>query len=115
APKSDKPVHPLLRRPTAPPTTPDGQPIQRTGPRVNMTFVRPTRSLITFGLIALNIAIFAFVTLIPGVERDVVRNFANQPAAVLGNGEYWRLFTAMFLHADLPHVLMNMLALYSLG
>ena len=35
--------------------------------------------------------------------------------AVLGNGEYWRLFTSMFLHADLVHVMMNMLALYSLG
>lgn len=113
--KSDKPVHPLLRRPTPPPTTPDGQPIQRTGPRVNMTFARPTRSLITLGLIALNIAIFALVTLVPGIEQDVVRNFANQPAAVLGEGQYWRLFTSMFLHADLVHLLMNMLALYSLG
>lgn len=113
--KSDKPVHPLLRRPTPPPTTPDGQPIQRTGPRVNMTFVRPTRSLITWGLIALNITIFALVTLVPGIEQDVVLNFANQPAAVLGEGQYWRLFTSMFLHADLVHVMMNMLALYSLG
>lgn len=113
--KSDKPVHPLLRRPTPPPATPDGQPIQRTGPRVNMAFARPTRSLITWGLIALNVAIFALVSLIPGVERDVVRNLANQPAAVLGNGEYWRLFTSMFLHADIVHVMMNMLALYSLG
>ena len=80
-----------------------------------MTFARPTRSLITWGLIALNVAIFALVSLVPGIEQDVIRNFANQPAAVLGNGEYWRLFTSMFLHADLVHVMMNMLALYSLG
>jgi membrane associated rhomboid family serine protease len=115
APKSDKPVHPLLRRPTPPPATPDGQPIQNTGPRVHMTFARPKRSLITLGLIVLNVAIFALVSLIPGIERDVVRNFANQPVAVLENAEYWRLFTSMFLHADLIHVMMNMLALYSLG
>ena len=115
APKSDKPVHPLLRRPSPPPTTPDGQPIQRTGPRINLTFARPKRSLVTLGLIALNIAIFALVSLVPSIERDVVVNLANQPAAVLGNAEYWRLFTSMFLHADLVHLLMNMLALYSLG
>jgi len=30
-------------------------------------------------------------------------------------GEYWRLFTAMFLHAGIRHLLNNMLILYVLG
>lgn len=30
-------------------------------------------------------------------------------------GEYWRLFTAMFLHAGIRHLLNNMLMLYVLG
>jgi rhomboid protease GluP len=31
------------------------------------------------------------------------------------NHEYWRLFTAMFLHANLLHILFNMWALYIAG
>lgn len=110
-PKSEKPVHPLLRRPQAA----EGKPAARPGPRIQMMFARPTRSLVTWGLVAVNVLIFALMTLIPGIEQEVVRDFANQPAAVLGNSEYWRLFTSMFMHANLPHLLMNMLALYSLG
>ena len=31
------------------------------------------------------------------------------------NGEFYRLFTSMFLHADIVHLLFNMYALYVLG
>lgn len=34
---------------------------------------------------------------------------------ILGRGEYYRLFTAMFLHANEAHLLFNALALYSFG
>lgn len=33
----------------------------------------------------------------------------------IADGQYWRLLTAMFLHFGLAHVLLNMLALLSLG
>lgn len=109
-----QPVHPLNRRPPTPRQTPDGQP----GPRlmrVIFSFTRPKRSTVTWALIIINIGIFAATALIPNITNDVVRNFASQPEAVLGNGEYWRLFTAMFLHGGIIHVMMNMLALYNLG
>ena len=40
---------------------------------------------------------------------------ANYPPAVLGQGEWWRLFTSMFLHGGFAHVLLNGWALYQLG
>ena len=36
------------------------------------------------------------------------------PLAVL-KGEWWRLFTAMFLHGGMTHLLMNMFSLYLIG
>ncbi|MDQ6213251.1 rhomboid family intramembrane serine protease [Achromobacter insolitus] len=38
----------------------------------------------------------------------------NVPALTL-SGEYWRLFTSMFLHVGFLHLAVNMLALWSLG
>ena len=40
---------------------------------------------------------------------------ALEPYAVVVNGEYWRLFTALFLHYDIVHLLFNLFALYVLG
>ena len=36
-------------------------------------------------------------------------------ASDVANGDYWRVVTAGFLHAGLPHLLFNMLALWILG
>lgn len=34
---------------------------------------------------------------------------------ILGYDEWWRLFTAMFLHGGMTHILMNMFSLYLIG
>ena len=40
---------------------------------------------------------------------------ALEPYAVLVQGQYWRLFTALFLHGGFAHLLFNLFALYVLG
>ena len=40
---------------------------------------------------------------------------ALEPYAVVGQGEYWRLFTALFLHGGFLHLAFNLFALYVLG
>ncbi len=40
---------------------------------------------------------------------------ALEPYAVVVQGQYWRLFTALFLHAGFVHLLFNLFALYVLG
>ena len=46
--------------------------------------------------------------------RDAIRFGAIQTAG-LERGEWWRLFTAMFLHASPAHIAFNMIALLQLG
>jgi membrane associated rhomboid family serine protease len=40
---------------------------------------------------------------------------ALEPYAVVVQGEYWRFFTALFLHGGFTHLLFNVFALYVLG
>ena len=40
---------------------------------------------------------------------------ALEPYAVVVQAEYWRLFTALFLHGGFTHLLFNIFALYILG
>lgn len=49
----------------------------------------------------------------PG-ERSLVELGALQPY-LIANGQYWRLFTAMFLHAGLLHIAFNAYALWLFG
>lgn len=120
-PPNDRPAHPLERKPVHPLNRPpapnpggDGAP----GPqiaKVEFAYNRPKRALVTMTLVGINIALFALAFIAPALNQELLLNAANQPMAVLDGGQYWRLFTAMFLHAGLAHVLLNMLALYSLG
>ena len=78
-------------------------------------------SKITFLLIIANIAVYAGLGLFDtrAFESLSQSSFlidwgANVPPLTL-SGEYWRLFTSMFLHVGFAHLAMNMLALWSLG
>ncbi len=67
-------------------------------------------SLITYIIIAINVVVFAISSLNP----DILNAGAQVNGLVL-QGEYWRLFTAMFLHLNIIHIGFNMLSLFFVG
>lgn len=69
---------------------------------------------VTWVLIAINAAIFMIGQIDSATGREIFVNGA-QYKPLIDAGEFWRVFTAMFLHANLTHVLFNMWALYLFG
>jgi len=72
---------------------------------------------ITYSLIAVNVAAFLLeLALRESPTRSVILdNFAQQGLQIDAFGEWWRIFTAMFLHSGVLHLLVNMYALWILG
>jgi membrane associated rhomboid family serine protease len=68
-------------------------------------------------LIVINILVFLFEMSAGGWnDPDVLHRIgALEPYAVVVQGEYWRLFTALFLHGGFLHLGFNLFALYVLG
>jgi membrane associated rhomboid family serine protease len=83
---------------------------------------------VTLGLIAVNVAV-ALVEFASGGSASFTNNsifengslfasgYVNASGQPLGvaHGEWWRLFTAMFLHASFFHLAVNMYSLYFVG
>jgi len=101
--------HPLEQQPQA--LEQSSQPA-RPQIRVRMPIVRPS---MTYVLIAINVIIFLVGMLSPRLEAQILREGASRPVEVLIQGEYYRLFTAMFLHGSLAHIFFNAYALYIIG
>jgi membrane associated rhomboid family serine protease len=68
-------------------------------------------------LILVNVVAFLYEIYAGGWnDPDVLHRIgAVEPDAVVAQGEYWRLFTALFLHAGFLHLAFNLFALYVLG
>lgn len=101
-PDDNRGVHPLESdTPSAP-----------TAPRQSAVYlVRLPRPRVVFVLLALIVGVFLLQLFAPGVERAGY----NSHFYIFGRGEFWRLFTAMFLHGGLPHLFFNGFSLYVLG
>ena len=71
----------------------------------------------TYILITANIIVYIYTSILSGniVTSDyVILTYGQDNLAVL-NGEVWRLFTAMFVHADIVHIFGNMFFLLIFG
>lgn len=79
-------------------------------------FARPSfqTAPVSMSLIAVNVAIFAMMFLVPDLERELVERFALANWLV-ADGQWWRIFTATFLHGSIAHVGFNMYALWIFG
>ena len=72
---------------------------------------------VTISLVAVNCIVF-LLTEIGGSSENSLHMFrwgAMLTSAVSEDGEYWRLFTSMFLHFGFEHLASNMLVLFALG
>ena len=72
-----------------------------------------SRPYVTLTLIGINVVIFGWEYLV-GVN-EVAGNWGMWPVGVALDNEYYRLFTATFLHENLLHIGFNMLVLWMLG
>ena len=72
----------------------------------------------TYILVAMNIAVYGFTSYLSGnaieMSDQVLVQFGQYNPYVF-NGEVWRLFTGMFVHANIGHIVGNMLFLFIYG
>lgn len=76
------------------------------------------RVVITWLLLTVNIFIWLLIQLVGGFlnqDVDVLLSFGAMFGPLIATGEYWRFFTAMFLHANLLHLFFNCFALFIFG
>lgn len=68
-------------------------------------------------LLLINFLLFLIVNVILGLiyGDTYILLLAQDNAAVLMQGEVWRLFTAIFMHAGIFHLVSNMIALFFFG
>jgi len=70
---------------------------------------------LTYALMGINALIFLAGFLSQGLKLALLQGGALSPLLVVAQGEYYRLLTAMFLHASLGHIFFNVYALYIVG
>jgi membrane associated rhomboid family serine protease len=80
--------------------------------------LRSEQPFVTYGLIGLNVLIYLItVAQGAGINSPGGALFADWVlyGPAVANGDWWRLFTAAFLHANVLHIGLNMLAVGWLG
>lgn len=73
-------------------------------------------SKVTGFLLVINVAIFIIMTLAGGSQNNLnLVRFGAMVKTLIANGDWWRLFTASFIHIGFFHLLFNMYFLYNIG
>lgn len=75
------------------------------------------KAYVNTGLIAINVVYFLYMEMVGSTENTsfMVAHGAMYGPLVLGNGEYYRLLTSIFMHFGINHIMNNMLILFILG
>lgn len=73
----------------------------------------PKTPYITYGIIIINILLY-IIPLVLGSYDYVVTKFGVN-STLIKSGEYYRLFTGIFMHANILHLFFNCYALYVIG
>ncbi|KRO18551.1 rhomboid family intramembrane serine protease [Lacticaseibacillus saniviri] len=70
----------------------------------------------TYGLLAITFAVYLLETLKGGSTNTMVLlDLGARYNPLIAQGEWWRLFTPMFLHIGLMHLVVNAVSIYYLG
>jgi len=83
------------------------------------TRLNPGPPYVTYAILGLNVAVWLVMSFI-GTVFDISLTsqlvyFGAKVNGLIASGQYWRLFTAMFLHVGVMHLLFNSYALYVYG
>ena len=73
-----------------------------------------SKPYVTIALILVNVIVFYWMSL-SGNADYIVSKYAMSVPAVINDGEWYRVFTHMFLHADTHHLFNNMIMLLAVG
>jgi rhomboid protease GluP len=74
------------------------------------------KPFVTWTLLAVNIVLWVAMENAGGSDNpEVLLEFGAMFGPLIARGEYWRLFTAMFLHVGILHLLFNMFGLFIFG
>lgn len=75
------------------------------------------KPIVTYSLIFINVIIFILMYIFGKGSEDIetLINFGAMAKIYVNAGDYFRLFTAGFLHIGILHLLFNMYALYVIG
>jgi membrane associated rhomboid family serine protease len=81
---------------------------------------------VTMLLVGINVAVYLITAILSvtvgsglgqlgSIDPNVLINAGAQVNILVSQGEFWRIFTAMFLHLNLLHIGVNMLSLFFIG
>ena len=106
-----------LDYPPGPPAPQPGAPSMPPGPPRQITARMPVHKVwATYVFLGIIVVVFlAQLASIQFLGGDIVAAMGMKDNQLIARGEYWRLFTSIFLHGSILHIGFNAYALYILG